>query len=1682
MPMSDVSLLLRAGLDAGFTGRESKLIMRRTTRNRAQSNKVRWTIFALTVLCLIGIGVSVTRMVLAGTPSSGTLSPATPLLTYTGGPFATSNPTSPVGENPPVCSPATPCDEFALHVDIPAGNTTNYSVVITIDWTDSGTTTTGNTASDYDVYIYQPDGITKVGQGPGTSKPEVAIFQALPGDYRVLVVPYDTSPTVAFNGRIELVSAASVVQPTPKPLPQATGSTPRYGIFTPPLSILTRTATPLPTPSGSPAEGAPAVPSAGNGTDAAEPSIGVNWKTNRALYQSGLTTFRVTFNDSCASSPSTIWEDKSAGTAQTSLDPILFTDHGYNPLSPIVGRTITSQLSGTTSLSSVSDNDGDTWIPSQGGGLTSGVDHQSIGAGPYHNLPGGIPFPKPPGAYPHAVYYCSQDIGAAFCTRSDDGGVTYGPTVPIYTLAECGGLHGDPKIAPDGTVYVPNKGCGTEQAVVASENNGLSWSVRHVSNSGNAGSDPGAALGRGDKVAGGRLYFAYALNDGSAFVAVSDDRGNTWKNHFDVGAVAGIEHAVFPVVIAGDDDRAAMAFIGTAGKGSLEDRAFPGVWYLYIAHTYDGGVTWTTVDATPNDPVQRGGIWLGGGSPPHRNLLDFIGIDVDKDGRVLVAYADGCTGAACVQAPYEATGNSYTALAAIARQTGGRRLFGPDTAATTSATLPGTPYLTVGRDGSVAHLSWSQSDTGGSPITGYRILRGTTSGGETLLANVGAVNKYDDTTANPAVTYFYKVVAVNAQGESCGNNEVIARPQGDSCNGLTELTDPAGDQKAAPANADLDVLAVQLADRVEAGQNKLIFKLKVADLSLLVPNRQWRILWNYPIKATNIAAGQFTGTYYVGMNSDGGVATFEYGTVTTIEAVPVNGSIPNRIGQADSGSFDPATGTITIVLSASKVGSPRAGDIIGALLGRTFAGNGNETLRSQSAIDSTGALGMVDPYTGASYMVVGNLNCQSGPTPTTPTLSINDATVTEGNAGTTDAVFTVTLSATHTSAVTVQYATADGSATAPSDYQSATGTLTFTPGQTTQTITVKVNGDTTAEANETFAVNLSSPNNATIADGQGLGTITNDDQPPVGPQPSLSVNDVSVTEGNGGFVNAIFTVTLSAVSDSTVTVNYVTSDHTATAPSDYQSTSGALTFAPGETSKTVTVLVNGDTAVETNEQFFLGLHVATNATIGDGQGVGTITNDDQPPPSLSINDVTVTEGSSGTTDAVFTVTLSAASTPAVTVQYATADGTATAADSDYQSATGTLTFTPGQTTQTITVQVNGDTTVEPNETFAVNLSNPNNATIADGQGVGTITNDDPTGVQLDATSYGVSEGAGRFTIVVTRPDTTGAATVDYATSDTSGLNNCDIFNGAASQRCDYETALGRLRFAAGESSKTITILVIDDVYLDGNETFTLTLSNPTGMILGIRTTATLTITDNDTNPNAANPIDSTDFFVRQHYLDFLNRDPDPGGFQGWQNILNNCPPNDTRCDHIEVSSAFYRSPEFQSRGFFVYSFYVASLERFPHYPEFIFDMSGVSGFQSQQEEEANKVAFIGDFMLRTEFRDRYDSKTAPRDYVNELERAAAVTLSNKEALIADLEQGRKTRAEVLRAIAGGSEVSVKYFNQAFVVMEYFGYLRRDPDALYQHWINTVNGAPTDYRQMVNGFMNSTEYRARFGRP
>ena len=448
------------------------------------------------------------------------------------------------------------------------------------------------------------------------------------------------------------------------------------------------------------------------------------------------------------------------------------------------------------------------------------------------------------------------------------------------------------------------------------------------------------------------------------------------------------------------------------------------------------------------------------------------------------------------------------------------------------------------------------------------------------------------------------------------------------------------------------------------------------------------------------------------------------------------------------------------------------------------------------------------------------------------TISISDVTVVAGDSGTTKAVFRVTLS--NGAGARVHYETRDRSATAGSDYEEAKGTLKFRNGQTVRRIVVTVFGHTASEADERFRVILSNASGATIADHRGVGTILNDDGSET--SPSLSIGDATVTEGDSGTTPAVFDVTLSAASASTVTVDFATTAGSATAAVDYQPATGTLIFSPGQTAKTVTVLVIGDTAVETNETFLVILSNPTGALIENGTGLGTITNDDTL-PAISIAAVTLAEGNSGNTAFAFNLTLSAPSASTVTVDYETVDGSAVA-PGDYASASGTVTFNPGQTSRQIVIQVVGDTVVETNETFSVNLSNPTNATIAgSGFGLGTITNDDaiPTLSINNVTALEGNSGTTPFVFTVTLSAASGqTVTVDFATA-----------NATAVAPGDYVTNIGTLTFNPGTTTQTITIQVVGDAVIEPNETFTVNLSNATNATVSGTGIGTGTITNDD---------------------------------------------------------------------------------------------------------------------------------------------------------------------------------------------------------------------------------------------
>ncbi len=343
-------------------------------------------------------------------------------------------------------------------------------------------------------------------------------------------------------------------------------------------------------------------------------------------------------------------------------------------------------------------------------------------------------------------------------------------------------------------------------------------------------------------------------------------------------------------------------------------------------------------------------------------------------------------------------------------------------------------------------------------------------------------------------------------------------------------------------------------------------------------------------------------------------------------------------------------------------------------------------------------------------------------------LTIADLSVMEGDSGTTDAVFTVTLSPASSQSVTVNYATSADTAVANNDYDTTSGQLTFAPGETSQTITVTVNGDTDDEPDETFTVNLSNASNADIIDGTAVGTIVDDDG--LG---SLTISDQTVDEGDSGIVIAEFTVTLSPAPTSIVTVDYATANGSASAGSDFGAASDQLTFNPGQTSQTIQVTVNGDDTDEgASETFVVNLSNASGANITDNQATGIITDDDTAIISIAVGPQ-VAEGNSGTGTAVFTVTLTNPASFPITVDYTTEDGygdTGADAGSDYEAKSGTITFNPGETSQNINVTVYGDTESEPDERFVLRISNGNPAPIQNSSTYGDILNDDNMKVYL----------------------------------------------------------------------------------------------------------------------------------------------------------------------------------------------------------------------------------------------------------------------------------------------------------------------------------------------------------------
>jgi hypothetical protein len=415
-----------------------------------------------------------------------------------------------------------------------------------------------------------------------------------------------------------------------------------------------------------------------------EPTVGYDPKRDAVIYGAVGHETRMIFRNT-GRGTSVQQTNVSAPTSKKTLDAITFTDK-------YTGRTFDDQLLAACSAMSFSDDAGTNWTPATGCGPDVFLDHQSVGGGPFH-----APAPAhPTSSYPDAVYYCAQNGFNASCAVSLDGGTTFepghyisntptnDPNDPDPQIAAeggaCSGLHGHVKVGADGTAYVPLKGCGGTPtgnnltnseyfgggpAVSVSKDNGTTWLVHRVPGAHNQDeSDNSVDLDKGN-----RLYMAW--EDGTnpttdtfgtrsaAKAAFSDDEGTTWSKPVDLSSALGVHNVQFPQIIAGDKGRAAVTFIGTNAIGDDQHNGFvgpdkkPAVWHLYISMTYDGGKHWTTMDTTPTDPVQRGCVLMLGTSNKtatdnnlcsQRNMLDFNDINVDKQGRVLVAWSDGCVG------------------------------------------------------------------------------------------------------------------------------------------------------------------------------------------------------------------------------------------------------------------------------------------------------------------------------------------------------------------------------------------------------------------------------------------------------------------------------------------------------------------------------------------------------------------------------------------------------------------------------------------------------------------------------------------------------------------------------------------------------------------------------------------------------------------------------------------------------------------------------------------------------------------------------------------------------------------------------------------------------------------------------------------------------------------------------
>jgi len=855
---------------------------------------------------------------LATSPAGGTLTPTATTIEFSSGPNALSNPAAD-------CSLPPGCDEFALKLDLPAGFTARHpeaKIKVELTWAID---------PDYDLQAFE--GGTQIATAGATGSPEIMEIPSTKDGVRdivINVVPYAVAGGTA-TGVITFIPGPTV---TPAPGTGTGGGTgggavsatvpnpigpgvPRYQVYAPPESL-----------SG----------------DTGEPSVGYNPATKRAFILSGLRTLWGTFpaerTPALPLACDAEWAERTfIGNTLNTLDPIGITDSLIRGAE--TQRTWIGHLQGKAHITAYTDDDGETWTPTEGNApVVTGFDHQGIAAGPYPKTGAGSLIPHP--LYPNAFYYCGQDIAYANCTRSDDGGITFQPPVQMYQLTTCNGLHGHPRVAPDGTVYVPNPNCGGNTGVAVSSDAGLTWTVQKVPDSAASGWDPQVALHTNSDA-----FLCYADGLNAAFGTFSKDKGATWSTPTRLGEDVGIQHIAFPQAVAGTPGRATCGYLGTRTKGNPTSADFAGVWHLYFSTTYDGGRTWVTVNATPDDPVQgAGGIWDGGGGNFNRNLLDFNEMSIDEKGYPMYGYADGCIGS-CDKDP---SANTFTASPRIARQIAGKSLY-DDVVVPAEPRKAAEACLAGNRSAQEATLTWRVPENGGSAITGYEVFRGTAAGALTKVGETGAKPFFRDLAVDPNVAnYFYAVKAINGQGIGGLSNEVklplptAVVPAETTCvaPGMTIAVDGAGDGRAA----NTDVLALNVSEPQDADGN-LLMRMKVASLNPVAPGVMYTVRFHTPSQPIGEANDTF-----VGMVLDGATPAFVYGTVDVTVVALTSATLYNVAGNLPGSTFSP-DGTINFVVPRAlfelKDGDQLANFIVNAHAGA--AARGSHTQRSQTVLD-----------------------------------------------------------------------------------------------------------------------------------------------------------------------------------------------------------------------------------------------------------------------------------------------------------------------------------------------------------------------------------------------------------------------------------------------------------------------------------------------------------------------------------------------------------------------------------------------------------------------------------------------------------------------------------------------------------------------------------------------------------